>query len=231
MSTESATISSLVVALLIWSKICARIDVINKVFYEVDSMAPVNTIHQNQRMKHFDNHQTVWLFGYGSLIYKADFPYIERIPAQIHHWQRRFWQGSHDHRGTPENPGRVVTLIKKPGAICEGMAYRITPEEFDHLDHREKNGYLRLRVDIYLPDKHVVDGLIYIAAEDNSAFLGDAPLMHIAQQIAQSQGPSGPNSEYLLKLAEALRELGEVDEHVFQLEAAVRDLLNGHVLK
>ena len=225
MSTESATIYLLVVALLIWSKICAKVDRVDCACYEVDRMSSVNTVCQNKTMSHFDNHQSVWLFGYGSLIYKVDFPVIECQPARIHHWQRRFWQGSHDHRGTPDNPGRVVTLVEKRGAVCEGMAYHITPEEFAHLDHREKNGYLRFKVDIHLADQQVVEGLIYIAAEDNPAFLGDAPLKQIAQQIAQSKGPSGPNSEYLIKLAEALRDLGEVDQHVFQLETAVRDIL------
>ncbi|MCP1573660.1 cation transport regulator ChaC [Herbaspirillum rubrisubalbicans] len=133
----------------------------------------VNTIAINRQMSHFDDHASLWLFGYGSIIFKADFPYLERRPAHIKGWARRFWQASHDHRGTPDAPGRVVTLVPQAGAICAGMAYLITPEVFTHLDHREKNGYLRLATPISFEDgEQPVEGLIYIAAEDNAAFAG-----------------------------------------------------------
>lgn len=185
-----------------------------------------NTISVNQSMKDFDEHDTVWLFGYGSLIYKADFPFIERRPAKILNWARRFWQGSHDHRGTPENPGRVVTLIDEPGAVCEGMAYLITPEEFAHLDQREKNGYLRLKTDIIFKNGDRVQGIIYIADKDNSAYLGEASELEIAEHIAMSEGPSGKNSDYLFHLADALRTLDEDDEHVFTLERHLREIFD-----
>jgi cation transport protein ChaC len=182
-----------------------------------------NTIAINQRMDKFDGHHSVWLFGYGSLIFKADFPYIERRAASITDWSRRFWQGSHDHRGTESAPGRVVTLVPDPGAVCHGMAYLVTPEEFTHLDHREKNGYLRLATDITFDDGGVVEGLVYIATDENAAFLGPATEYDIARQIAASHGPSGPNSEYLLELAKALRELGKDDRHVFAIEKHLRE--------
>ena len=177
-----------------------------------------NTIAINQQMDQFDDQHSVWLFGYGSLIYKADFPYLQRRPASIANWTRRFWQGSHDHRGTPEAPGRVVTLIAEPGAICHGMAYLITPDVFAHLDHREKNGYLRLAIPITFEDGDMVEGLVYIATPDNTAFLGAASEQEIARHIARSAGPSGPNSDYLNHLAHALRELGRHDQHVFEIE-------------
>lgn len=183
-----------------------------------------NTIELNQAMSHFDGHDRVWLFGYGSLIYKADFPFLERKPARIYHWSRRFWQGSHDHRGTPQQPGRVVTLIETPGATCEGMAYLITPEEFAHLDFREKNGYLRVLTDIHFQGGGTASGVVYVANPDNTAFLGPASEFEIAQHIARSQGPSGKNSDYLLQLAQALRGLDEVDEHVFAIERYLLEL-------
>jgi cation transport regulator ChaC len=177
-----------------------------------------NTIDINRSMDRFDTHASVWLFGYGSLIFKADFPFLERRPAFIAGWTRRFWQGSHDHRGTETAPGRVVTLAPDADAICHGMAYLVTPEEFAHLDYREKNGYLRLATDIHFEDGSAAEGLVYIATHENAAWLGPASERDIARQIAASCGPSGPNSEYLLELAKALRELGKFDEHVFEIE-------------
>ena len=104
------------------------------------------------------------------------------------------------------------------GAVCDGMAYLITPDVFAHLDHREKNGYLRLATEITFEDGSKTEGLVYIANEENAAFLGAASELDIARQIARSNGPSGPNSEYLLHLASALRELGKSDPHVFAIE-------------
>jgi glutathione-specific gamma-glutamylcyclotransferase len=161
---------------------------------------------------------SVWLFGYGSLIYKVDFPFLQRRPACIHGWARRFWQGSHDHRGTPEAPGRVVTLIAEADALCRGMAYRITPDVFAHLDHREKNGYAREFVDLCFDDGSQVRGVVYVANPGNEAYLGPASEAEIARHVAAARGPSGENRDYVLALAEALRELRSEDAHVFGVE-------------
>lgn len=177
-----------------------------------------DTVEHNRRRQSFEGVSSVWLFGYGSLIYKVDFPYLEKRPATITGWERRFWQGSHDHRGTPEAPGRVVTLIESPRARCTGMAYKVSPDVFEHLDVREKNGYLRFTTPMTFEDGASHDGLVYIATEDNAAFLGPAPAADIARQIAASAGPSGPNRDYLVNLAEALRSLGDYDAHVFEIE-------------
>jgi glutathione-specific gamma-glutamylcyclotransferase len=170
----------------------------------------------------------VWVFGYGSLIWRPDFPFADRKRASIDGWTRRFWQGSHDHRGTADAPGRVVTLIAEPNARCVGMAYLIEHDVFDHLDHREKNGYSRIDVTLAF-DGGRADGVMYVAHRDNDAFLGDAPLDAIARQILVSRGPSGANVEYLFELARALRDLDADDAHVFELAARVKSLeLDGY---
>jgi cation transport protein ChaC len=174
-----------------------------------------------------------WLFGYGSLIWRPDFDYLRRRPARLHGWSRRFWQGSHDHRGLPDAPGRVVTLVRDPDGFCDGMGYlvdaAVIEDTFATLDHREKNGYERHPVRLAFDDPGAeedaaADGVVYIAPEGNFAYLGPAPLPDIARQIHRSQGPSGRNIDYLLDLARALRDQGARDDHVFALETAVREL-------
>ena len=171
-----------------------------------------------------------WVFGYGSLIWRPDIEFIESRPARLPGWQRRFWQGSHDHRGVPKQPGRVVTLVPEPTGHCDGMAYlvdeKIVDATFQALDVREKNGYERHEVTLHLQDPaHREDGLVYIAPVDNHAFLGPAPLADMVAQILQCEGPSGRNIDYLFELAAALRQLNADDPHVFELEAAALEAL------
>ena len=161
-----------------------------------------------------------WVFGYGSLIWKQDFPYLEARPGRITGWARRFWQGSHDHRGTEEDPGRVVTLVAAPGEHCDGRAFLVEPDVFEHLDHREKNGYERVVVEIGF-EVGSVDGVAYRACEENEAFLGPAPMEEMAAQINRCVGPSGSNREYVIELARALRGMGVKDQHVFGVEGWV----------
>lgn len=166
-----------------------------------------------------------WLFGYGSLLYKVDFPWLERRAARIHGWQRRFWQGSHDHRGTPESPGRVLTLIEAPDQACDGIAYRIRARTLRQLDIREKNGYQRFELPLWFDDGQRASGLTYLARKDNEAWLGPASPAAIAEQILGARGPSGPNRDYLRQLAATLRRMRIEDAHVFAIERELDRLM------
>ncbi len=171
--------------------------------------------------------EAMWIFGYGSLIWRPGFPFEERRVACVKGYRRRFWQGSSDHRGVPGAPGRVVTLLPHPAAHCWGVAYQLAashqPAVLAQLDHREKGGYERLELPLFdRAGETFARALVYVATADNPDFLGCAPLPVIAEQVCASRGPSGRNSDYVLSLDEALRELGVEDAHVQRLAALVR---------
>ncbi|KAB0801161.1 hypothetical protein PPYR_05515 [Photinus pyralis] len=175
----------------------------------------------------------MWVFGYGSLIWKVDFPYEIKTAGYIKGYLRKFYQHSTDHRGTPENPGRVVTLIPDSEDSCVwGVAYKIPDKCVDqvikHLNIREKGGYTCKKLTFFpLSGNSPFDILVYVGLEDNQNFAGAADDDSIALQIVNAVGPSGTNVDYLLNLAKSIREIVPMvdDEHLFSLEEKVLKLL------
>lgn len=165
----------------------------------------------------------MWIFAYGSLVFRPSFAHVERRRAFLPGHARRFWQGSPDHRGVPEAPGRVVTLVTAPGETCGGCAYRVDAREADQvlaaLDHRERAGFeRRLLAVLDAPGGAAfASAIVYVAREDNPHFLGPLPEPEIAAWVRGSRGPSGANADYVLALRDALRELDVRDEHVEEI--------------
>ncbi|NUP07930.1 MAG: gamma-glutamylcyclotransferase [Polyangiaceae bacterium] len=165
----------------------------------------------------------LWVFAYGSLMFRPAFPFAAREPAFIEGFERRFWQGSTDHRGVPGAPGRVVTLMPSAGARCFGVAFGVADADastvLDGLDFRERGGYSRLELPLLrTSDSTLVStGLVYVANPDNENWLGPATIDDIAMQVRTSVGPSGRNVDYVIGVARALVDIGAVDEHVFDI--------------
>jgi glutathione-specific gamma-glutamylcyclotransferase len=177
----------------------------------------------------------MWIFGYGSLIWKPGFDYVEQRVGCVRGWTRRFYQGSFDHRGVPGQPGRVVTLVPDEDGHCWGMAYRIEGREAERvlreLDHREKGGYVRHvepvldRLGCGTWQTVLPEALVYVAVEGNPHYLGPAPIEDMALQILEAHGPSGANRDYLFNLASSLRTMGLDDAHVYALESEICRLM------
>ncbi|CAJ1971867.1 unnamed protein product [Sphenostylis stenocarpa] len=179
----------------------------------------------------------VWVFGYGSLIWKAGFQYDERVVGFIKGYRRVFYQGSTDHRGTPEFPGRTVTLEPAEGEICWGAAYMISKKEdadsaLTYLEVREKQydkkEYLDFYTDLNATSPAVSGVMVYIATPEkksNVNYLGPASDEEIARQIIKAEGPAGPNRDYLFNLEKALLQIGCKDKHVIDLANEVRRIL------
>ncbi|MEZ4359982.1 MAG: gamma-glutamylcyclotransferase [Kofleriaceae bacterium] len=155
----------------------------------------------------------LWLFGYGSLMWRPDLAYHEARPAVLAGYQRRFWQKSTDHRGTPAHPGRVVTLAAA-AATTLGVAYHLASarEALVYLDHREQQGYERRTLPVQLADGRTVDALVYVADPGNPYFVADEPLAQTAAIIATARGPSGTNLDYARALVATLAELARAPE-------------------
>ncbi len=168
----------------------------------------------------------LWIFGYGSLMWRPAFAHVDARPAAVIGWTRRLWQWSTDHRGVVGAPGRVATVLPEPGETCWGRAYAVAPQDradvLAGLDVREQQGYDRVIVSLRFDERPGPEALMYVATADNPSFAGETPLQTIADIVRTRRGPSGPNLEYLLRLAEALREIGADDPHVFALEALCR---------
>ncbi|CAA2988209.1 gamma-glutamylcyclotransferase 2-3-like isoform X1 [Olea europaea var. sylvestris] len=179
----------------------------------------------------------MWVFGYGSLIWKAGFHFDDRLVGFIKDYRRVFYQGSTDHRGTPEYPGRTVTLEPAEGEVCWGVAYKIIRKEdqeaaLEHLEVREKQYDMKAYLDFFTKPTAttpaVSNVLVYIASADkklNKNYLGPASFEEIANQIVHAEGPSGPNRDYLFKLETALIQIGCEDEHVNDLADEVRRIV------
>ncbi|KAK7150299.1 hypothetical protein R3I93_011524 [Phoxinus phoxinus] len=174
---------------------------------------------------------SVWIFGYGSLVWKPDFKYKRSKIGYIKGYKRRFWHGDNFHRGDDEMPGRVVTLIEEDDACTWGVAFEVTgsqvEESLKYLNVREavRGGYLTQALEFFPQgtNQSPVQALVYIATADNPIYLGPASTEEIAGQIAVCKGKSGHNIEYLLRLAEFMRvSCPEVDDpHLFSIESAL----------
>jgi glutathione-specific gamma-glutamylcyclotransferase len=162
----------------------------------------------------------MWIFAYGSLIFRPSFAFLERRRAYVRGWARRFWQGSPDHRGIPSAPGRVVTLVPDSDEICGGCAYRIDAAVAEpilaELDFREQAGFARRMLAVHAAPHMApfADGITWVAETSNAHFLGPLPEREIAAYVRDRHGPSGSNREYVLRLRDALRELEVTDAHV-----------------
>ncbi|MDI3283342.1 gamma-glutamylcyclotransferase [Polyangium sp. 15x6] len=170
---------------------------------------------------------SVWIFGYGSLLWRPGFPYVEAKAARVAGLSRRLEQGSPDHRGTPERLGRVATLVPAPGAHVGGLVYALAPAEADvilaALDEREQGGYDRVAVRAELHEEATtIEAITWIARPGNPWHLGPAPFEAMVADVLEARGPSGTNVEYVLRLAETLAALGFEDDHVSSLAEAVR---------
>ncbi|MBT8411788.1 MAG: gamma-glutamylcyclotransferase [Octadecabacter sp.] len=172
---------------------------------------------------------TLWVFGYGSLLWNPGFEPVEKVTAVLSDYHRSFCMLSIHHRGTVEKPGLVLALDASPGAICTGVAFRVNPAEedrvLDYLREREliSSAYYEEHLPLALSDGREVQALGYIVDPDHEQYC-QFDLEQQAQMIARSVGGRGPNPEYLFNTADHLAQMGIRDPDMEWLVQRVRDI-------
>ncbi len=172
---------------------------------------------------------TMWVFGYGSLLWNPGFVPAETVTATLSGYHRSFCMLSIHHRGSVEKPGLVLAL-DEADASCVGVAFRVAqPDEdrvLDELRAREliSSAYVEQYVPLALQDGRDVRALAYVINRDHDQYC-QFDLEKQARLIARSVGGRGPNPEYLFNTADHLVQMGIHDPDMAWLVSRVRELV------
>ena len=172
--------------------------------------------------------EPLWVFGYGSLMWRPGFEHSDRQRAKIHGFHRAFCVYSHVHRGTRERPGLVLGLDN--GGSCRGVAYEVAPHDaratVEYLIRREMvtRVYMPRWVPATLADGRRIRAHTYTAAHNHTQYAGKLALEEAARLIRHGVGRSGENPEYLFSAVRHLDELGIADGPLHRLQRMLADL-------
>ncbi len=163
--------------------------------------------------------ENIWVFGYGSLMWNPEFPYLQSIPAHLCGYHRRFCLSSNHHRGTEEAPGLVLGLDR--GGSCRGIAFEIDhyhlKEVLPVLWSREMHGTLSFYKAKSVPIlargnmQEKISACTFIADRNHEYYFDNHCRDTAVEMIYNASGIRGSNLEYLQNTASSMRELGIYD--------------------
>ncbi len=166
----------------------------------------------------------LWVFGYGSVMWRPGFAYQERQPGRLHGYHRSLCVWSWVHRGTEDSPGLVLGL--DVGGSCNGILYRVEERDkaatADYLYRRElvTDGYEAMLRPVHLPDGPVT-ALCFRANRRHPQYAGKLEHRHAADVVRRSAGVSGENPEYVASAVAQLQAMGIYDRALH----AIHDLV------
>ena len=164
--------------------------------------------------------EDLWVFGYGSLMWRPGFEFSLACPAKIYGFHRSLCVYSHVHRGTRHNPGLVFGLDR--GGSCRGMAFRVAGDNagstLEYLRKREQvtSVYIEHNSKIYFADPNHAPslGVTYIVDRSHEQYAGQLSLNEQFRLVSSSHGQSGPNRDYIISTSQHLEQLGIVDQDI-----------------
>jgi glutathione-specific gamma-glutamylcyclotransferase len=172
--------------------------------------------------------EDLWVFAYGSLMWRPGFAFVERVPARVIGAHRALCVYSFVHRGTPERPGLVLGLDR--GGTCRGLAYRVAAAEraatISYLREREQitKVYRESRRSVWLlsePERQV-EALCYVVDRRHPQYAGRLSLSEQLHLVRQGHGHAGPNRDYVVSTVEELEALGFRDADLHMLAERLR---------
>ena len=185
------------------------------------------------KLEHAD--EDLWVFAYGSLMWRPGFDFLERLPARMIGVHRALCVFSFVHRGTPEQPGLVLGLDL--GGNCRGIAYRVAAGKrtatIGYLRAREQVTmvYRESRRTMWLKDdpQQRVAGLCYLVDRRHAQYAGRLSLDRQLHYVRQGHGKSGANRDYVIETVKALEALGYRESALHELAERLRGLHESHL--
>jgi len=179
-------------------------------------------------LSQYPANEDLWVFGYGSLMWRPGFPYLERIPARLVGLHRALCVYSFVHRGTPEKPGLVLGLDR--GGACRGIAYRVAAADRDstiaYLREREQvtSVYLETSRRITLTGAPLRDvtALVFLVDRSHPQYAGRLNLEHQIHLVRQGHGRSGANVDYVLSTIAEIEAQGCRDSGLHAIAARLK---------
>ena len=174
--------------------------------------------------------EDLWVFAYGSLMWRPDFPFVEQIEARLIGAHRALCVYSFVHRGTAERPGLVLGLDR--GGACRGIAYRVAVAQrirtVAYLRRREQvtSVYREVIRPVWLrrqPEERV-PALCYMVDRGHPQYAGRLALEQQLHHVRQGHGLSGANRDYVIATVTSLERLGYRETQLHQLA----QMLGGH---
>ena len=174
----------------------------------------------------------LWVFGYGSLMWRPGFDFEESHIGTLDGYHRALCVYSHVHRGTPETPGLVMGLSE--GGHCQGMVFRVAAEQRDaviaYLREREQvtSVYLEEFVPVVIASvtadgqSRTVEAVTYVADTAHRQYAGKLSIEEQVRIVSQGHGQAGPNIDYVLNTVDHLRDIHIEDRTLFDLADQLR---------
>jgi glutathione-specific gamma-glutamylcyclotransferase len=170
----------------------------------------------------------LWIFAYGSLIWKPAFAAVEHRRATAFGWHRAFCLELTRWRGSPHQPGLMLGLQR--GGCCRGLAYRLPDEDhagqLGRLLRREVGGDEEMHTVRWIvveTEQGRLPALTFWADPTGLDYSVRLPLARVAQILARACGHIGSGAEYLFQTVSKLEEFGIRDRNLWRLQQLVAD--------